>query len=30
MSKPVVLVVMDGVGWTDKDKGNAQFLMHIF
>ncbi len=23
MSKPVVLVVMDGVGWTDKDNGNA-------
>ena len=23
MSKPVVLVVMDGVGWTDKDMGNA-------
>ena len=24
--KPVVLVVMDGVGWTDKDNGNA--VMH--
>ena len=28
MSKPVVLVVMDGVGWTDKDKGNA--VMHAY
>lgn len=23
MSKPVVLVVMDGIGWTEKDNGNA-------
>ena len=28
MSKPVVLVVMDGVGWTEKDKGNA--VMHAY
>lgn len=28
MSKPVVLVVMDGVGWTDKDNGNA--VMHAY
>ena len=28
MSKPVVLVVMDGVGWTDKDHGNA--VMHSY
>ena len=28
MSKPVVLVVMDGVGWTDKDMGNA--VMHSY
>ena len=26
--KPVVLVVMDGVGWTDKDQGNA--VMHSY
>ena len=28
MAKPVVLVVMDGVGWTDKDNGNA--VMHAY
>ena len=28
MSKPVVLVVMDGVGWTPKDKGNA--VLHAY
>ncbi|MBQ6221047.1 MAG: 2,3-bisphosphoglycerate-independent phosphoglycerate mutase [Solobacterium sp.] len=28
MSKPVVLVVMDGVGWTQKDKGNA--VLHAY
>ena len=28
MSKPVVLVVMDGVGWTDVDHGNA--VMHSY
>ncbi len=28
MSKPVVLVVMDGVGWTEKDMGNA--VMHAY
>ncbi len=28
MSKPVVLVVMDGVGWTEKDNGNA--VMHAY
>lgn len=28
MAKPVVLVVMDGVGWTDKDMGNA--VMHAY
>ncbi len=28
MGKPVVLVVMDGVGWTDKDNGNA--VMHSY
>ena len=28
MGKPVVLVVMDGVGWTDKDKGNA--VLHSY
>ncbi|MGN1388369.1 MAG: 2,3-bisphosphoglycerate-independent phosphoglycerate mutase, partial [Bulleidia sp.] len=28
MSKPVVLVVMDGVGWTDKDNGNA--VLHAY
>ena len=28
MGKPVVLVVMDGVGWTDKDNGNA--VMHAY
>ena len=28
MGKPVVLVVMDGVGWTDKDMGNA--VMHSY
>ena len=28
MSKPVVLVVMDGVGWTDKDMGNA--VLHAY
>ncbi len=28
MSKPVVLVVMDGVGWTDKDMGNA--VLHSY
>ena len=28
MAKPVVLVVMDGVGWTDKDNGNA--VMHSY
>ncbi len=26
--KPVVLVVMDGVGWTEKDQGNA--VMHAY
>ena len=28
MGKPVVLVVMDGIGWTEKDKGNA--VMHAY
>ena len=28
MAKPVVLVVMDGVGWTDKDHGNA--VLHSY
>ena len=28
MNKPVVLVVMDGVGWTEKDKGNA--VLHAY
>jgi len=28
MAKPVVLVVMDGVGWTDKDNGNA--VLHSY
>ena len=28
MAKPVVLVVMDGVGWTDKDMGNA--VLHAY
>ena len=28
MGKPVVLVVMDGVGWTDKDNGNA--VLHAY
>jgi len=28
MAKPVVLVVMDGVGWTSKDMGNA--VMHAY
>ncbi len=28
MTKPVVLVVMDGVGWTDKDNGNA--VLHSY
>ena len=28
LMKPVVLVVMDGVGWTDKDQGNA--VMHSY
>ena len=28
MTKPVVLVVMDGVGWTPKDKGNA--VLHAY
>lgn len=28
MSKPVVLVVMDGVGWTEKDNGNA--VLHAY
>lgn len=28
MSKPVVLVVMDGVGWTEKDHGNA--VLHAY
>ena len=28
MGKPVVLVVMDGIGWTDTDKGNA--VLHAY
>ena len=28
MNKPVVLVVMDGVGWTEKDNGNA--VLHAY
>ena len=28
MGKPVVLVVMDGVGWTEKDMGNA--VLHAY
>ena len=28
MAKPVVLVVMDGVGWTEKDMGNA--VLHAY
>lgn len=28
MNKPVVLVVMDGVGWTEKDMGNA--VLHAY
>ncbi|MEE8808332.1 MAG: 2,3-bisphosphoglycerate-independent phosphoglycerate mutase [Lactimicrobium sp.] len=28
MGKPVVLVVMDGVGWTEKDHGNA--VLHAY
>jgi 2,3-bisphosphoglycerate-independent phosphoglycerate mutase len=28
MAKPVVLVVMDGVGWTEQDHGNA--VMHAY
>ena len=28
MGKPVVLVVMDGVGWTEKDNGNA--VLHAY
>ncbi|MBO5526863.1 MAG: hypothetical protein J5946_02340, partial [Erysipelotrichaceae bacterium] len=28
IKKPVVLVVMDGVGWTEKDNGNA--VLHAY
>lgn len=28
MTKPIVLVVMDGVGWTEKDSGNA--VLHAY